>query len=459
MSLLSDGTGSSFSMSLVKRTRFLYWFIKELGKLYKRHIVFGLVIGSITFIAIQNFILPFYRTRAKKTEYIGIVGDYTVSTLPEPILNQISYGLTQQDEFGNISPGLAASWEATDSGKKYLFQINTNIVWHDKTKVTLNDINYNIKDVTVTRKEPDTIIYQLPMPYSPFLTVVSKPIFKKGLIGYGPYFVSGLLYKGGYFLTLTLSSHDERIASKTYKFYKTEGQAILAYKQGEVDRLEGLLSYEKEISTWKNTIVSNDVNYNRMVMIFFNMKDPLLQEKSLRQALAYSVPELSEERVFSPIGKTSWAYADSVKQYTYDVQQAQKLFENTKISTSSASLTLYTFSPYLDTAKKIAESWTTLGIPTEVKVENMLPPSYQVFLTARDIPKDPDQYAFWHSTQTLSNITNYSNPKIDKLLEDGRAETDQEKRLEIYIDFQKRLVDDAPAIFLYYPKTYRIERK
>jgi peptide/nickel transport system substrate-binding protein len=446
-------------MSFLKHGRFIYWFISELGKKYKRQIIFGIVIGSLSLIAIQNFFLPFYRIKAKNTEFIGIVGDYTVSTLPQNILGQISYGLTQQDESGNISPGLSSSWEATDSGKKYIFQINTSILWHDGTNVTLEDINYNIKDVTTVRNPPNSIIYMLPMPYSPFLTVVSKPIFKKGLIGYGPYYVSGLLFKGGIFISLTLTSHNALLPNKMYKFYKTEDQALLAYKQGEIDRIEGLLSSDETISKWKNTTVTNSVNYDRMVAIFFNVKDPVLEEKSLRQALAYSVPDLQEERAYSPIGKTSWVYSDSVKHYTYDETQAQKLFEASKMSTSSASLTLYTFSPYLGIAQAIARSWTKLGIPTEVKTENTLPPSYQALLTARDIPKDPDQYAFWHSTQTFTNITNYSNPKIDKLLEDGRAEITLEKRKEIYIDFQKRLVDEVPAIFLYYPKTYRIERK
>lgn len=446
-------------MSILRRSRFFFWFIQELASKYKRQIIFGLVIGCLSIIIIQNFLLPFYISKSKKTEFIGIVGDYTVSTLPQSILGQISYGLTQQDESGTISPGLASSWEATDSGKKYIFQINTNIVWHDNTPVTVDDINYNIKDVEVIRNRPNSITYNIPMAYSPFLTVVSKPIFKKGLIGYGPYYVSSLLFKGGIFLSLTLSSKNSNLPNKVYKFYKTEDQAKLAYKQGEVDRLEGLLAYDEPISKWKNTNVTSSVNYDRMVAIFFNVKDPVLQEKSLRQALAFAVPDLQEERADSPIGKTSWAYTDTVKQYAFDEAQAKKLFEDTEISTSSAALTLYTFSPYLGIAEQIAQSWTTLGIPTQVKVENTLPETYQALLTARDIPKDPDQYAFWHSTQSFTNITNYSNAKIDKLLEDGRAEIDQTKRLEIYEDFQKRIVDEAPAIFLYYPKTYRIERK
>jgi len=81
-----------------------------------------------------------------------------------------------------------------------------------------------------------------------------------------------------------------------------------------------------------------------------------------------------------------------------------------------------------------------------------------VLLSAQDIPIDPDQYIFWHSTQANTNITGLVNAKIDKLLEDGRMEQDQEKRKKIYIDFQKRLVDELPALFLYYPTSYTVTR-
>ena len=53
-----------------------------------------------------------------------------------------------------------------------------------------------------------------------------------------------------------------------------------------------------------------------------------------------------------------------------------------------------------------------------------------------DIPKDPDQYSLWHSTQTSTNISHLKNARIDKLLEDGRTELDQEIRKKIYLDFR-----------------------
>ena len=50
------------------------------------------------------------------------------------------------------------------------------------------------------------------------------------------------------------------------------------------------------------------------------------------------------------------------------------------------------------------------------------------------------------------------NPKIDKLLEDGRKENNKEERKEIYHDFQRFLVEDCPAVFLHELATYSISR-
>ena len=113
----------------------------------------------------------------------------------------------------------------------------------------------------------------------------------------------------------------------------------------------------------------------------------------------------------------------------------------------------------LDTAEKIAKDWEEIGVKTTVLVSSITPSQYQAYITIIDIPIDPDQYAFWHSTQEAANISNYSDPRIDKLLEDGRAELNLEDRRGIYLDFQRYLVEDSPAAFLYYPKTYSITRK
>ena len=49
----------------------------------------------------------------------------------------------------------------------------------------------------------------------------------------------------------------------------------------------------------------------------------------------------------------------------------------------------------------------------------------------------------------------YSNPKLDALLDEGTAEPDEAKRMEIYAKAQDLLVDEAPALYVY-EKRYRL---
>ena len=86
------------------------------------------------------------------------------------------------------------------------------------------------------------------------------------------------------------------------------------------------------------------------------------------------------------------------------------------------------------------------------RIESGIPQNFQVLLITHSIPIDPDQYFLWHSTQTRTNLTGYSFARVDKDLEDGRKIINEAERKEKYLDFQKELLEDAPATFLYFPK-------
>ncbi len=64
---------------------------------------------------------------------------------------------------------------------------------------------------------------------------------------------------------------------------------------------------------------------------------------------------------------------------------------------------------------------------------------------------DPDQFNIWHSSQNQPgqfNFIGYNNPQVDKLLEQGRLELNPEKRMKIYHEFAKVLLEDSPIIYL-----------
>jgi len=446
-------------MSVLKRSRFFFWTARELSRKYTKSFITGILFGFILMV-ILRLVFPFIKaTKFSPVRRIGYIGEYTPTSLPITIQNQISFGLTTLSEDGSVKPGLAANWEVADGGKKYIFHFRSDINWHTGKAVTAKDVNYNIRSVTFETPDIHTLVAKLQNQYSPFLSLVSKPIFGTKLSGFGEYKVDMLRLTGEKITTLRIvSSTKASLPAYEYRFYRSETQAIIAYKLGEIDEIIGLTSMDADLKNWKNTKITEQTNMNRVVTVFFNLKDQLLRDKILRQALTYAIPDFGMERAYSPIAKSSWAYSDAEKHYAYDMKTAKKLLDSDKAATAAGELTIHTFSQYLPIAEKIAASWNTLGIKTNLQVENVIPDQYQTMLSALEIPSDPDQYIYWQSTQRDTNITGLSNAKIDKLLEDARVEPDQQARKKLYTDFQKRLIDELPAAFLFYPTSYTVER-
>lgn len=446
-------------MTLFHRGRLFFLILRELAQKYTKSLVLGFVSGLVLSLGFWR-IVPFIRQQwLTPVDRIGVVGEFTPVNLPIAIQREISGGLTTIATDGTVLPALATSWTATDSGKTFVFTLRPDAVWQSGKPIIAADINYNIRNVDFTPIDTHTLRATLKAPYSPFAAVVAKPLFLSGLVGWGRYKVESIHLHGDTVVTIRLAPVDRIGHIHEYYFYTTEAEAILSYKLGEVSSLHDLSS-PADLTQWGTTSIFAATNFSRIVSLYFNVTLPKLSDRSFRQALAYGVPAKDGvQRADSPISKNSWAYSSKIKEYPFDLAQAKKLLGNTKESSESAHITISTFAPYLDDAESIATSWTNLGVPTDVKVISTVPANYQVLLSAQDLPPDPDQYPFWHSTQTATNITGYANVKIDKLLEDGRQELDPKKRKVLYADFQRYLTEDEPAVFMYYAKSYSIDRR
>lgn len=393
-------------------------------------------------------------------ERIGIVGRFNITNIPLSIQNKISPGLTELEPNGDVKPALATSWQVDSTATEYIFSLSPDRLFHDGKRFTSHDINYSLKGATFTPIDDLTLKVNIEEQYAPLLSVLSAPLYRKNLIGLGPYRVSKLIYRDDTVSELVLIPvSPQSWPTLMYKFYQSTSDALLAFKTGEINRLTDIVDIS-EFKDWNTVTITPQIQYDRFVGVFFNLQNPLFKEKEIRQALAYALPKMSdEEKAYTPISPHSWAYSQKIRLYNPDLDAANKIVSKSPLGSNSQQLTLSTFAPYLSIAEKIAQSWNAAGISVKVKVESTLPSDYQVALLAQVIPADPDQYQFWQSTQETVNITHYSNPKIDKLLEDGRKTLDQEARKKIYADFQRYLVDDAPVLFLYYPKVYTVERK
>lgn len=438
-----------------------YWFRLILAFLtrFKGLIIIGGIIGIVIFSAVL-LITPILAQN--KTQRIGITGRYQTNTLPASLQSMLSVGLTKLDDQNIPQPSLADSWELQDEGKTWIFHLKDGYIWHDGTKVTSHTINYEFSDVVVERPDENTIIFKLQEPFIPFPAIVSKPTFKSGLLGVSDWKVSKATVKGNYVQEMLVEHTNGE--KKLYRFYPTTESTKLAFKLGQVDTLLELLDPQPFIH-WPTANVAQDVNRDQIVTLFFNFGDENSvfnkNNKELRLAAAYAIDKRfwTDERAYSPISPSSWAYNSQVKQYNFDPDRAKELMNELPSElTSQFPVHLVSTPILLPIAEKIASDWNSIGIETTVQVSSIIPTDFHVFLTILDLPSDPDQYALWHTTQT-TNIAKYQSPRIDKLLEDGRLTQNTEERKKIYLDFQRFLLEDIPALFLYHPTYYSVTRK
>ena len=225
---------------------------------------------------------------------------------------------------------------------------------------------------------------------------------------------------------------------------------------GEVEALLGFSNSKLFLNT-SQVSIKQKTDFNKIVTVLFQTKDSMLSNRSLRQALSYQTPKIKgEERADNPYPPKLWAYNPDSKKYLSNPDEAKAALERAKSQMPEERLKkelLLTTIPNLEeVGKTVVGSWKSLGFDAKLRVESGIPQNFQALLITQSIPVDPDQYFLWHGTQTKTNLTKYDSKRADKDLEDGRKIIVEEERKEKYFDFQKTLLEDAPATFLYFPK-------
>ncbi len=470
----------------MKSLRRSYWYLSLYVQKHTKTFLGAIFAGVVIFAIVLPLLtkLP----QVKPTRYIGVIGGYTFSNLPISIQQQISRGLTQASEDGTVIPDIAERWSIEDDGKTYRVVLKNNIRWQDGKLLEPSDINFNFQDTQIITTENE-IIFKLQEPFAPFPIVISQPLFrevrtpylrffqKKRIVGVGQYSITRIKMKENVIDELVIDSPRERIV---YRFFLTEDRAKNAFKRGNIDVVNDVTKVQ-ELSEWPNIEISQELQADQYVGIFFNHNDPLFQ-KNIRQALAYAIQKPDgQQRAKGPINPTSWAYLEGVKSYSFDQQRAVERVLD-EVPAQPLHFTLTTTAGFQFEAEEIKRQWEELGLlaenacqqSSEIKQKDLCSNAriqvqivvvaypdvnnYQVMLVGQQIPKDPDQYSLWHSTQN-TNFTKYKNPRIDALLENGRKISDQTERKAIYQEFQQFLLEDSPAIFLQHVTTYTITRK
>lgn len=397
-----------------------------------------------------------FKANAKTLLSEGIVGLYTKNNVPPIVANLLSQSLVTLDKNGNPQPNLVSGWQVNNDGTVYTFKLRNNLYWNDGVRLKASQIKFILQDVDVSYPDDQTIQFKLADSFAPFPTLLTAPVFEdNSLIGVGNYRVARIETNHDILTKIVLnpaSSTSKSLPNLSIRFYPDEKTARVAFELGEVDSLVGL-NESGELKDQPSTAFKRINTFNKLAAIFYNTKDAILSDKNFRRALSLASPNIEgEERAKTPIPPNSWAYNDQVRDLSNDQKEAKSYLS--KVNAGKDSTITLTTTPILASlGENIIQSWKQAGISGVLRVESGVPQNFQALLIAQPIPPDPDQYTLWHSTQTGTNFSKYSSARIDKDLEDGRKTLDKEKRLEKYQDFQKVILDDSPATFLYFPKT------
>lgn len=409
-------------------------------------IVLFLIFLQLRFSILDAFSAPFSQ---------GFVGTYQEHDLPPEFLRLLSSPLVEFDIGGRLMPKIALSWEVNHDATIFKFHLRDDLFWSDGTKFKSSDLEFPISNSQAAFPDDRTIEFTLKESYSPFPSLLIRPLFKKGtLIGLGPYRIKKIEKSRIFITKINLEPLSLGLPQSVVRFYPNEKTALLGFELGEVRALMGV-SLNQQILASRLVKLNQYTDYSKIVGIFYNTADGLLSNRSFRQALSYQAPKIEhEDEARGPIYPFSWAYNKEAKTYLSQTTLAKDALERAKTTKSDVleKELILTTTPQLEiVARKIIVNWRELGVNVILRVESGLPQNFQALLITQSIPFDPDQYALWHSTQK-TNFTKYTQARIDKDLEDARKDIKEEDRKEKYLDFQKVLLEDVPATFLYFPK-------
>ncbi len=387
---------------------------------------------------------------------IGLIGTYQEHDLPIEVTKLLSSGLVEASSDGRIKPNLVSGWETNNDATIFKFKLK-DLKWTDGAVVKSSDLEFNIPNTNVSYPDEKTIQFDLKESYSPLPSLLTKPVFRRGtLVGIGSYRIKKIEKSRIFITKINLEPLDGKSPIIVIRFYPSEKVAITGFNLGEVQALMGL-SNPKLINTNSLISIKRKVDYSKIVTILFQTTDSLLHNRSLRQALSYQTPKIENEEVANnPFPPQSWARNADAKEYLSNPEEAKVALERAKSSLSEDKLNselILTSTPNSEeVGKVVVDSWKKLGLDSKLRVESGIPQNFQALLITQSIPVDPDQYFLWHATQTKTNLTKYDSKRVDKDLEDGRKIIAEDERKAKYFDFQKTLLEDAPAIFLYFPK-------
>ena len=423
------------------------------------------------------------------------------TTVELGVLNQIYDTLLYYSPDGtkDPEPRIAESYEISDDGLDYTFHLRDDVTFHDGTPVTADDVVFSIELYkaseyqgsqismlsSVEATDEHTVVCHLDAPYSPFLQGICSPMiaskayyesseddFVNNPIGTGPYkFVSRA--KGS---NIKLEANEDyyrgapEIKEVTFEVIPDSSTKAIALHTGEVNFAE-IDSATKPQLEANPAITIAEVPTSAFSYIAMNTEKEPFNDVKVRQAINYAIDRDNlvavcydgEAEVNSNIcAKERFGYSDDQFQYTYDPEKAKELLAEAGIETPYDLGEILVAEKYSNLATVIQNDLKAVGLDVTISVKefnsyisDLQNGSYGI--TALNMTLEGDtqtlEMAFTSDYIGIANNARYSDEEMDKLFEQARTETDNDKRAEIFNEIFTKAQDEAIYAVMCNPMT------
>jgi peptide/nickel transport system substrate-binding protein len=440
---------------------------------------------------------------------------------PDRVLEYLIYpSLFRLDKTGNLSNELVDSYTVGDNGKEYIFKLKSGINWDDNTPLTIDDIIFTLqtiqnpaynspissalKGVSITRVDDSTLKLNLNSSYSPFLSNLTFGILPKHIwqnlepsafllseanlkpIGAGKFkYKSIQKKKDGNIASITIEKNPNYFGEKpnienfTLVFYSKEEEMIQDFKQNNLQAMTQLKSSLSDSSRYQ----LNAMNIPQSFGIIFNIKDPLLSNKEIRQSISNAInrqPIINDilqnqaTLINGPLTQFNQYYVPT--DVAFDIEKAKKTLDDAnwkdidgdgirEKDNKKAEFTILVANGNKvdEVTKTLQAQIREIGIQMNIELvsfadlsaNQIRDRSYQALFLGLGLNIYPDPYIYWHSSQITSpglNLSQYTNINTDGYLETARTNTDINVITSSLQQFQQQITSDVPAIFIYSPK-------
>ena len=329
------------------------------------------------------------------------------------------------------------------------------------------------------------IITKKPFPYlDAQLTNVGAVIPPKLFQEKGPgYFASHAVGTGPYKLVrwlkddqLELAANPNywrgvpRIKKAFFRPIPEDTSRVAGLQTQELDAIVNIPPNLANLMNWKGrSTVSKIPSARTIFLVLENTKGGPTADVRVRRAIAMAIDqdkiiknilEGNAVKLASPLTKYHFGYDPSIQPYEYNPAQAKKLLAEAGYPHGFDLLINSPSGRYLkdkEVVEAIAGDLRKVGIIVSMKVHEWgtymnklygrnLGPAYLLGWGGLTFDADGTFYPLFRTGQALSN---FSNERLDSLLDQARVTMDRQKRQKLYAEASKAIKDEVPCAFVY----------